>query len=133
MKSGQTASQNNKRQATVRHELYRRLGTNPSTTSTCVVSCRATRACLCSGTNLSPPKTRWRRWTRLCRPLARFALRQARRKYFGIPRHLERRADDGDVGDDPNEEVSEEVDAEPFSDDESIAHHDSADEGEEDK
>ena len=45
---------------------------------------------------------------------------------------MARRADDGDVGDDPNEEGSDRVDAGSFSDDESTAHHDSEDEAAQD-
>ena len=45
---------------------------------------------------------------------------------------MARRADDGDVGDDPNDEGSEKVDAKSFSDDESTAHHDRVDEAAQD-
>ena len=50
------------------------------------------------------------------------------RDVFWDPSHLNRTADDGDVGDDPNEEGSDKVDAESFTDDESTAHRDRADE-----
>ena len=65
-------------------------------------------------------------------PVGPFRAPESEADVFWDDSHLVRRADDGDVGDDPNEEGSDKVDAQSLSDDESTAHHDSADEAAQD-
>ena len=77
---------------------------------------------LCSGTTLSPTKD-----TVALLAVHRSASRSGKRGRRILGSHLARRADDRDLGVDPNEEGSDKVDAESFSDDKSTAHHDSAD------